>query len=369
MKQTVVSIDSLSVDKSIIDFIKNEKDINIDKYSGKGSNGELFFGTHRILEKRVALKFYYIDSEGFAHREAQILANIRNPNILNVDDAKEVSKEYAYFLTPEIEGGDLDKYIKNREINIFQSIHIIKGVLNGLTALHAKPNLLVHRDLKPANILITRNGTPIIADFGSIQVVPKNKTYVKASRHSFIYSPPEAIKSDKYYFQSDIYQVGILLYQLLGGYFPYLDIAWLSERNRKQYLRIKDDYLRTKYFNKIVGDKICNGTLLRLNTLPKYITRKLRSIIKKATNVDIRIRYKTTSAVMKDIHDYFATAVNWCSNKEDYIAIKQDHFKLRIVKKDKNNYMVRRKCKDNKWRAYNKINGSLHEIFDKINSA
>lgn len=363
------SFDALSVDKVIIEFLKKQEGITIDRYSSKGRNGELFFGSNKILKKRVALKFYYIDGQESAHEEVRILANIKNTNILEVFDARVINKNYAYFLTPEIEGGDLDKYMQENRIEVFKAVHITKGILKGLTALHCHtPDRLLHRDLKPANILIDINRNPFIADFGSVKMMPPSLDSIKASYHSLLFRPPEAFHAKQYYFKSDIYQVGIILYQLLGGYLPYQDVAWLSDKEKQKYSLFDNNYDKSKYLDSIIGEKICSGKLLKYDSLPFFICKKLKGIIRKATNVDLTKRYQNTAEFMREIHEYMSTSVNWRIDPEGVVVFKRDVFTLRITQDGKKNVPLVQKRYGKVWKNYNRIKGTIEEIIGQINS-
>lgn len=159
-----------AVNPIIKDFVRTHPDITIDRYSSKGGFGELYFGTRNILGDRVALKFYQLDPSGGGHEEPQLLQEIKHPNILDIHDARILDSDIAYYLTPEISGGDLQNVIENYIVSTGTSISILQGVLKGLTELHKNPRNLVHRDLKTGNILIDKNdGKAYLADFGTIK--------------------------------------------------------------------------------------------------------------------------------------------------------------------------------------------------------
>lgn len=360
------SVDSLSVSPVIKDFIKSLKDIQIDEHSPKGGNGELFFGKNKILKRNVALKFYYIDGSQMSHAEPELLSQIKHKNILPVDDARIISKDFAYFLSPRIEGGDLEHYISKKNLDTFRSVRIIKGILDGLGHLHTRSEPLIHRDLKPQNILVDKLCNAYIADFGSIVIVPSGKSRVHVSRDTFIYKPPEAISANSFSFSSDLYQAGIVFYQLLGGFFPNNYVNWLNQKQKKQYFEIQGDFERSVFVNEIIGEKIKNGKLIDLKRMPFFIPRKLKRIISKATAVDESKRYQNTSSFMLDIHNYMAKAVNWiyCG---DYIYAKhRKEFEFRI-KVDGEVIAVEKKGKAG-WRKFNKAGGNLKAIADYINN-
>jgi serine/threonine protein kinase len=99
-------------------------------------------------------------SRSFFHRS-------NRPNILSIHDARNVSEDWAYFITPRCRGGDVDDLIKSQP-SVHESIDTVLGISYGVSAIHAKG--MVHRDLKPGNIVM--DGTvPRIADFGTVRVL------------------------------------------------------------------------------------------------------------------------------------------------------------------------------------------------------
>ena len=99
-------------------------------------------------------------------------------------------------------------------------------ILSGLSCLHSERFL--HRDLKPSNIYLTEGNIAVIGDFGSVKKLPDGEQSISASSHSILYRSPESINLKKYGISGDIYQVGVILYQLLGGILHYDGMAWLS---------------------------------------------------------------------------------------------------------------------------------------------
>lgn len=136
----------LSLPAEIETYLKGLKDIEIDKYSNKGGNGYLFFGKQKILNTRVAFKFYGIDRNIPCHNEPEILHGLDHENILKVYDARKISDDYAVFQTPKINGGDLDRYLKLNVVSTKTALEIANGILAGVSELHREPNRLLHRD-------------------------------------------------------------------------------------------------------------------------------------------------------------------------------------------------------------------------------
>jgi len=144
------------------DFVANDR----------GANSYLWFAKNRVSLAEVAIKFYAGEPGDRRHDEPRLLSTISSPYVLTIHDARTVSDEWAYFITPRCDGGDIDDFMTKRP-GVHQAIDAALGISNGVSAIHACG--MVHRDLKPANIVIDR-GTPRIAYFGSAERVNNLET-------------------------------------------------------------------------------------------------------------------------------------------------------------------------------------------------
>jgi len=204
-----------------------------DKHIGKGANGEILLGYHRGIGKRVALKIYYFSEPKEAFDEPQLLCSVNHPNVLPVYDARQVDPHTAVVITQEADGGDLGDLIRSG-CSLREAVRILIGVVSGIAALQSPGFSLVHRDLKPENILLG-SGQPLIADFGSVKKIPEARGAVSGSKHSILYQPPEAFDPGEYYFNSDLYQAGVVGYELVGGDLPTDATAWLNRKQLREY--------------------------------------------------------------------------------------------------------------------------------------
>ena len=356
-----------NVDEIIRNFISQQDDIVIDRYSDSGAFGELYFGTRKILKDRVALKFYGYNKDLNTHNEPILLKSIKHDNILEIYDAKIIDKQYAYFLTPEISGGDLKNYIDNNIITLFDAINLTQQILNGLNELHKSPNNLLHRDLKPNNILIDRETKRIyISDFGSIKYIDDNTESVVASKCTEIYKPYEVITENKYTRKADIYQVGIIFFQLLGGKFPTAPYDWLNDKQKKKFDSINGSFEKWKYIDLCLQNLILRDKLLDYNSLPPYINNQIKKVIKTATNKNIDKRYNTCSEFIKELFDL--TKKNndwWIEHQNIYSKNNRKHYK---VKFEKGKFILENSVNDIIWMKNNKHDGSLNSIITLINS-
>lgn len=326
-----------AVNPIIRDFVRTQADIDIDRYSDKGGFGELYFGKRKIFDDRVALKFYMLDINGEGHEEPILLKNITHDNILPLIDARVIDNRIAFYLTPEISGGDLQNIIDNYIISTDKAISIVQGVLKGLTELHKPPLNLVHRDLKTYNILVDKNdGKSYLADFGTIKKIPDGQEHVSASKYTFIYRPPEVILENKYSKQSDLYQMGIILYQTLGGHFPMKNPnEWLQGRKLLKFNQL-NPFEQQIFLRNHLEDLIIKGKLLNLDSLPIYVNKKLKTIIRTATNINPNNRFSSCADFLKALFDYQKDSKDWwIDNNVIHAYNKKTKRQYRIVKRKK----------------------------------
>ena len=350
--------------KEIEDEITSQNDIEIFECSQKGANGYVFFGFNNLIKANVAIKFYYFDS---LSNEVERLYHIKHENIADIIGAKTLRNGWACFTMPYYEYGDLDNHMQSNNSDFSNSINITRELLNALSVLHNEPNNLVHRDLKPANILITQRIKPILADFGSVREIDNEKDYTVSSRHAVLYKPPESITNNKYYRASDIYQIGMVMYQMLGGFLPYDFIEWLNKKERNKYEDLDTDYDKSKYVDKIIESKIVNGKLLNLNSLPYYLPTELKKILKKATHKEIFKRYKNTLEFQCALNRV-SKIPNWCIDTGIPMIKNINGYDYRIIEKKQGFICEKKSNCGTKWRKYSPISiGDKRIVAEQIN--
>jgi serine/threonine protein kinase len=340
--------------KTSIDFIKRSR---------KGTNGWLFFGKNRISQQKVAIKFYDWGGDPTYHAEPQNLAKINSPNVIQILDASLIDNDYAYFLTPYYKNGDLDMEICNGIQGNFRAISVTRNILTGLSYLHSEK--LLHRDLKPQNILIAQNGNAVIGDFGSVKKIPDGQSTVHGSGHSLIYTPPESISSGIYGITGDIYQVGLILYQMLGGHMPYELRAWLSKPQLNNYRDISDPIDRQIFGDNILKEKIKKGKIVDLETLPAWVCDPLRRIVSKACNIDSSKRFKSCSEFLAKLNAIGNKIHDW--RIIDGLPIKFGKIKYKISFDESREKYIVLKAKGSSWRRDNSFKGNtianlVHQI-------
>lgn len=279
------------------DFVENER----------GTNGYLWFATNRVTFAEVAIKFYAGEQGNRRHDEPRLLSAISSPNVLQIHDARNVSEDWAYFITPRCNGGDLDDYISTKP-GVHDSIDVALGISMGVSALHSCG--MVHRDLKPGNIVMDR-GVPRIADFGSVRILSHDAEETTASQHSVLYRPPESFATSRYGRLGDVYQVGLVTYQLLGGVLPYDGTLYLSAKERKQYAAMQDTADRSLLVDSAIRRCAEAGSLIDLSSLPPWISSSAKRELRAMTNPSPSDRINSMAGVASALSRLRTTLLNW----------------------------------------------------------
>lgn len=327
-----------------------------EKQSSKGANGYLFFGTNLVSEQRVAIKFYPWAGDHKYHAEPRRLASLDSPNIARVLDAGVVDDEWAFFATPYYEHGDLDDEIGKEEPGNFRAIDITRSLLNGISHLHEMR--LVHRDLKPQNIFLADDGTPAIGDFGSVKLLPDGESYVPGSAHSLLYRPPESVHSAQYGRSGDLYQAGLILFQLLGGRLPYEESAWLSEREFLHYESIQNRADKSIFVDGIIKRRIVQGRIVNLDSLPPWVPVEMRRLIGKACHRDPATRFKSCA----EFHGQIALVRRGLSDWQviEGHPTRRNGVDFRVVRQSGDTCRIQKR-RHGPWRNDNSISGANFE--------
>jgi serine/threonine protein kinase len=285
------------------------KSIEFVKEDNKAANGYVFFGKNRVTNVDVAVKFYYWGGKHTFHAEPKQLAAIKSDYVLPIYDAGLIDNTWAYFQTPFCVNGDLDDLLEHTSVGNLAAIDYSYQVLSGLSHLHAKRFL--HRDLKPANVYVDERNNAVIGDFGSVKRLPEGHGTIPASSHSILYRPPETNTANVYGIPGDIYQAGILLYQLLGGYLTYDLVAYLSRTEQQRLKSLGSPADESIFIDQCIKSLICSGKLLNYASMPPWVPEELKKIIKKACHLDPTKRFQTASSFMAKLHAVRPKVLDW----------------------------------------------------------
>ncbi len=193
---------------------------------GEGGMANVYLAYDTILDRNVAVKVLRGDlatDEKFVRRfqrEALSASNLYHPNIVQIYDFDSEDGQY-YIVMEYVEGKTLKQLLKRRgSLTITEVIDIMSQVTDGMA--HAHDSYIIHRDIKPQNIMILDNGMIKITDFGIAMALNSTQlTQTNSVMGSVHYLPPEQAAGKGSTIRSDIYSMGILMYELLTGQVPY----------------------------------------------------------------------------------------------------------------------------------------------------
>lgn len=193
---------------------------------GGGGMANVYLAHDMILDRDVAVKMLRLDfanDEEFIrrfHREAQSATSLAHPNIVNIFDVGE-EEDYYYIVMEYVDGQTLKQYIQqNSPLRVEDSIRIMSQLASAIA--HAHHNHIIHRDIKPHNILVDRKGNVKITDFGiAMALTATSITQTNSVLGSVHYLSPEQARGGMANEKSDIYSLGIVMFELLTGRLPF----------------------------------------------------------------------------------------------------------------------------------------------------
>jgi serine/threonine-protein kinase len=285
---------------------------------GQGGMGTVWLAERRDkqFDQTVAVKMLnagLMDSAGaerFA-REAGILARLTHPSISRLIDAGVSSVGAPYLVLEHVQGEHIDRYCDSRRLSLTERLHLFLDVLAPVS--HAHANLVVHRDIKPANVLVTADGHVKLLDFGIAKLLHggTEDTTVTASRDRALtpaFAAPEQLTGAAVTTATDVYALGVLLYQLLTGRHPTLEgdvtpAALVDSVVNRDPMRASD-VVRTTSADPPSADDIARARSSSLDRLSHHLAGDLDTILAKALKKAPAERYATVAAFEDDIRRY-----------------------------------------------------------------
>jgi len=280
---------------------------------GAGGMGSVYLGERADSEfhQQVAIKLVNSDlvSPNIIARmrgERQILANLNHPNIARLIDGGGTAEGLPYLVMEYIEGTRIDLYCSTRKLDINGRLQLFKQVCSAVHAAHQQ--LIIHRDIKPSNILVTTEGVPKLLDFGIAKLLDANTrisdtalTHINERMLTPEYASPEQIRGEPLSTASDVYALGILLYELLTGTRPY--------RFKGTTLHQLEQFVQshTPLKPSAVIQQLCRAADKPVDAaLSRSLRGDLDNIILKAMHKDVAQRYSSVDALADDVDNYLA---------------------------------------------------------------
>lgn len=195
---------------------------------GHGGMGEVFAATRADgqYEKKVALKLVRTgyDTSFVLERfrnERQILASLDHPNIARLLDGGTTQETIPYLVMELVDGKPIDVYCDEKKLSITERLQLFRQVCSAVQYAHQ--HLVIHRDIKPGNILVTKEGVPKLLDFGIAKILDASGSTEATLLRPMTpeYASPEQVRGEPISTSTDVYSLGVVLYQLLTGRSPY----------------------------------------------------------------------------------------------------------------------------------------------------
>ena len=267
---------------------------------------------HR-LNRLVAIKILKSDlaqNEEFRRRfnaESQAVAQLSHPNIVSVYDVSR-GGDMEYIVMELIDGITLKQYMEKRgQLNWRESLHFITQIMRGLSHAHSRG--IIHRDIKPQNIMVLRDGSVKVADFGIACLADSAQTLTQEALGSVHYISPEQARGDRPDARSDIYSSGVVLYEMLTGRLPF------------------------------EGESAVSVAIQHLSSIPLApreinpdIPEQLELICMKAMAPDLEHRYQSADAMIADLEAF---------RKNPEVEMKFDLSDLRPAENDEPTRTIR----------------------------
>jgi len=200
----------------------------VERHLGRGGMGDVYLVRDTVINRMAALKTIRLDTEmGSRHvietrqrfyREAQTAGKLTHPNIVSVYDVGE-DLGISYIVMEFVEGHTLTQLMAKQPLSLEKARHVIFHAATGLEFAHQ--NGVFHRDVKPDNIMVSQKGIVKVMDFGIARVVESNLTQSGTLVGTPAYMSPEGMKNQKVDARSDIFSLGVTLYELLAGKKPF----------------------------------------------------------------------------------------------------------------------------------------------------
>ena len=285
----------------------------LERMLGEGGMGQVWLAARAdgLYQRRVALKLL---RPGLADpnlrlrftRERQILARLAHPHIARLLDAGISSENLPYLALEYVEGEPITDYCRNHNTTLETRLRMFQQICDAVS--HAHANLIVHRDLKPSNILVTPGGDVRLLDFGIAKLLDSDAPVVEQTRtgvrtFTLHYAAPEQIRGEPVTTMTDVYSLGVVLYELLTGSKPYrlkrqTDAEWEEAILAVDPLRPSQTVLRQP-----------DGDNVDMHALKRHARRlagDLDNIVLKTLSKRPEQRYPSAEALALDLQRYEA---------------------------------------------------------------
>jgi serine/threonine protein kinase/tetratricopeptide (TPR) repeat protein len=265
---------------------------------GEGGMGIVYKAEDTKLKRPVAIKFLprHISSNEEERRrfhiEAQAAAALNHPHISTIHSIEEYNDE-IFIVMEYIEGPELKQKIESGRIDVEESLTIVEQIAKGLQTAHQKE--IFHRDIKSSNVMLTRSGQVKVMDFGLAKLKGSAQiTKAGTTVGTVAYMSPEQARGEKVDHRSDIWSLGIILYEMLAGKLPY-----------------------GGDFEQAILYSILNEDPVPITSVREDVPIKIEQILKKMLSKDLNFRYQDLDEFLKDLADFRTKKTAWKKDDDE----------------------------------------------------
>lgn len=267
----------------------------------RGGQGVVYQAIQKTTKRKVAIKVLHGGPFTGAHgrarfeREVQVLGQLNHPNIVRIHDSGITTDGGFFYVMDYISGRTLDEVISDRKLSVDEVITLFTKICDAVNAAHLKG--VIHRDLKPANVRVDANGEPIVVDFGLAKIsgpdaidsghkTPQLMTLTGQFIGSLPWASPEQAEGvpGNIDVRTDVYSLGVMLYQMLTGQFPYRVVGAMRD----------------------VLDNILRAEPARPSTIRRQINDEVETIVLKCLSKERERRYQSAGELARDLRRYVA---------------------------------------------------------------
>jgi serine/threonine protein kinase/tetratricopeptide (TPR) repeat protein len=296
---------------------------------GSGGSGTVYLGERADKQYAAQVAIKVIDETaptafGLRFRaERQILASLNHPNIARLLDAGETESHQPFLVMEYVHGETLERYCDRNQLTVRARLELFLQVCAAVQYAHQ--NLIVHRDLKPANILVTDDGTPKLLDFGIAKLLDASDL-TRASELTRMndriltpeYASPEQILGRSVTTASDVYSLGVVLYQLLTGLRPYiLSSASASQLELERIICVTDPLrpsvaVRAARSGSLTEDEPSIDTIapargVTAHRLERTLAGDIDAIVMRSMRKEPQHRYTSVEQLLADIRRWLVS--------------------------------------------------------------
>ncbi len=274
---------------------------------GEGGMGVVYLAERRDLHTQVAVKILRdawlspSRRERFA-TEQRTLAQLNHPSIARLYDADVLDDGTPWFVMEYVDGAPLTSYCRKLDCSVEQRLKLFRSVCEAVQ--HAHSHAVIHRDLKPSNILVKNDGSVRLLDFGIAKQIESldlqvDQTMTGLRMMTPAYASPEQVRGDRVGIGTDVYSLGVILYELLTGQLPF-DLSGLTPAEAATVITEHEPGKPSTAVSSSAG----SGANSRVLTLGKTAWADLDCLCLNAMHKDPSRRYRSVEALIRDVDHY-----------------------------------------------------------------